>query len=593
MQFKMKTKKDLINFLLVFSALLIVPMVIWFGVQYRTRQKGQAGLGSAQLSLMAASPLPAKVNQPLNVFAFLDTNEKEVAGFDVYLHFDTNLLTFNAVDTTKSGILPICPQIQSYVADSSGNDPNVSGKVILHGTVYNISGFLSPTPPPPPSMIPAQSNCAIGMFTFTPKAAAQGTQLKFYSKVAPAPDPAFNSQVLDKNSVDVLGSIQNLTVPVEVSTQEAQLVLNPTFQSVNPGQIFDVKVLLNTGTHKVVGTDAVLTYDPAYLEVQGEPLAGQYNSQQTFTQYPKLTHDAVAKTITISGLDPQAGGTLNGSNIEVATIKFKALQRPATDKTPVSFAFTINSRNDSNVAESGTNNDVLQSVLNAQYAIGAGPTSTPVPTATATPPVIATATPTTIPSATPTSTPRPTATVTPTPTTVVGPTSTPLPPITTLGLKISLAARSYTGASNATKLSIFVLDQVGVQKFSSTTLLTDINGLVNLSGLSLTPGQTYYLAVKPLGYLQELFSKVIPTTGGTLDFTTNAIRAGDIDASGAVDSIDYTKFRAAVKTVVPTGTDIPGDFDGSGEVNSLDYPAFRSSVGQSDCTFATRASCGH
>lgn len=165
---------------------------------------------------------------------------------------------------------------------------------------------------------------------------------------------------------------------------DASLTFSPSSGTMTVGQDFNVAIQLATSGAQTDGTRALVNYDADKLEVRAI-------SDGVYETYPTKTWES--GVITISGLAPINGPYYSGSGT-LATITFRP---KATGTTSLSFDYTAGSTTDSNVAEHGTNADILTSVGTATFTIqsgstGVNPTSTPTPTSASTG---ATATPTT------------------------------------------------------------------------------------------------------------------------------------------------------------------------------------------------------
>jgi len=153
----------------------------------------------------------------------------------------------------------------------------------------------------------------------------------------------------------------------------ATLSLSPSSGSYSLGQIFTVKILLNTIGKKIDGVDIFsLNYDPAYLEVQDE------NSGTSGIQIlpGSLMPMTLANSVDISTgkiifSQITAGGTTfsNNTGQTLTTIRFKVLKE---SDTSVYFDFIENGTTETNIASGGL--DILSTVTNGNY----GPTATPL-----------------------------------------------------------------------------------------------------------------------------------------------------------------------------------------------------------------------
>lgn len=158
-----------------------------------------------------------------------------------------------------------------------------------------------------------------------------------------------------------------LISPTGVFAQSAVLSLDPATGTFNRGCSFPINVNLDTGGAQTDGTDAILFYDVSRFT------AVSITNGTIYPDYPGNNIDAQTGKITISGLasvnTPFTGkGTL-------ATINFKVTDTAATGATQITFDFDPNNKaktTDSNVVERNTIVDVLNSVVNGSYIIGAG-----------------------------------------------------------------------------------------------------------------------------------------------------------------------------------------------------------------------------
>lgn len=197
--------------------------------------------------------------------------------------------------------------------------------------------------------------------------------------------------------------------------QTATLSLSPSSGTFNKGCPLTLQINLNTGSAQTDGTDAILAYDSTRFS------ATSISSGSIYPDFPGNNIDDANGKITVSGLasvtSPFSGqGTL-------ATINLRVKDDAPAGATQIKFDFDPNDKaktTDSNVVERGTVTDVLNSVVNGNYVVGAG--SCPPAGAPAAPglgaPGVAT----------------PAATIRPTPTPSVG-----LPPAGTADLTFTLA----------------------------------------------------------------------------------------------------------------------------------------------------------
>lgn len=175
-----------------------------------------------------------------------------------------------------------------------------------------------------------------------------------------------------------------LIMPVSVFAGNAILSLSPSTGTFNKGCSYTVDVVLDTGGAQTDGTDAIIKFDQAIFNVNSTLKPGTI-----YSDYPGNNVDATNGKITISGLasvsSPFSGkGTLG-------SFTFTVKDTAPTAATQMTFDFDASNKaktSDSNVVERGTVAEVLNSVVNGNYTIGAGActgTVSPAPTGT-TPP---------------------------------------------------------------------------------------------------------------------------------------------------------------------------------------------------------------
>ncbi|NOZ29207.1 MAG: hypothetical protein GXP39_14320 [Chloroflexi bacterium] len=178
----------------------------------------------------------------------------------------------------------------------------------------------------------------------------------------------------------------------------ADFAVRPSVKTVTVGDIFTVDIRIE-GSGEVIGADAVLHFNPTYLEMRRfieinnglDPLPSRFDNTTGYIQYSK------------SSLSSSATPTFTFVRLE-----FRAKQ--VTSGTSLTF--------DTNETDiQGTSGGILRNLINGTIVIEPPPTNTPTPTITPTP----TVTPT------PTETPTPTITPTPTSTPTATPTATPVP----------------------------------------------------------------------------------------------------------------------------------------------------------------------
>lgn len=147
---------------------------------------------------------------------------------------------------------------------------------------------------------------------------------------------------------------------------DAILSLFPASGSYNIGQTFDVSIKLDTARNETSGIDAIITYNPADLEVQDADSGAAGIQIQPGTLYDSYPQNSVISgKISFSAIITTGGNGYSGSGT-VAVVTFKALRESA--KSQVNFGFTNDSITDSNV-KSMSAEDILGSVVNGSYAL--------------------------------------------------------------------------------------------------------------------------------------------------------------------------------------------------------------------------------
>lgn len=128
----------------------------------------------------------------------------------------------------------------------------------------------------------------------------------------------------------------------------------------------DEKVTISiklSSSKKTDGTDLIILYDPKLLSVEAAA-SPPVTVGTIYSDYPKNEVDNKEGRITVSGITGVSGGVLPDGLF--GSFIFKALV-PGTAK--VSLDFKKGNTGDSNVVESGTGQDVLESVTNLELNI--------------------------------------------------------------------------------------------------------------------------------------------------------------------------------------------------------------------------------
>lgn len=260
----------------------------------------------------------------------------------------------------------------------------------------------------------------------------------------------------------------------------ATLALSPTSGTKTLNSTFPVAIVLNTNTQDTAGTDVIINYNPADLEVQDADsvTAGvQIQAGTLYATYPANRVDAAAGKIYFSGIiNPGATSGYNGTGT-LATISFKALK--VTAASAVTFSFTAGATNDSNVTTRVNPTDILETVTNASFVI--------------------------------------------------------VPPDVTATIKLQLQGRT-NHSSTATDLKIF---QTGTatKVFEKADITTDASGnaTITISGVS---SGNYDYKIKVNGYLIKAITNTALNSPLTLDF--GVLKAGDLNNDNIVNSLDFS-----------------------------------------------------
>lgn len=140
------------------------------------------------------------------------------------------------------------------------------------------------------------------------------------------------------------------------------LSLDPSQKGAIVGASFTVNININTGGQQTSGADALITFDPAILNVVSVSNGGFY------TNFASNPISGSANKYLISGFETDPTSLKSGTGI-LATVTFSG---KANGTSPVSFDCTTGSKADSNILQSGTSNDIINcSALAAgSYTIG-------------------------------------------------------------------------------------------------------------------------------------------------------------------------------------------------------------------------------
>lgn len=163
----------------------------------------------------------------------------------------------------------------------------------------------------------------------------------------------------------------NILAPRVNGLTESNLSLVPDKASYRAGDQVMVNVKLYTGGYTTDSTDLVVKYDPAFLapSEKGFALAGDI-----YSEYPAMQIDKSEGLIGISGITVP-GATRNFNTVGIfATLYFTAVK---DGQTQIGVEFVKDETSDSNVVLTGSTQDILGSVGNADILISGADTQAP------------------------------------------------------------------------------------------------------------------------------------------------------------------------------------------------------------------------
>ncbi|TSC86834.1 MAG: Uncharacterized protein G01um10147_709 [Microgenomates group bacterium Gr01-1014_7] len=174
--------------------------------------------------------------------------------------------------------------------------------------------------------------------------------------------------------ITIITIIIIITVILPSAAFAATLSVSPTSGTFNKGCGFALTVTLDAQSADTDGTDAILVYDPTRFT------ATSILNGTIYSDYPGSNIDSTTGRVTISGLASVASAFSGKGTL--ATINFTVLEAAPAGATAITFDFDPNNKaktTDSNVVQRGTVADVLSSVGNGSYTIGAGSCASPTP----------------------------------------------------------------------------------------------------------------------------------------------------------------------------------------------------------------------
>lgn len=164
--------------------------------------------------------------------------------------------------------------------------------------------------------------------------------------------------------------ISFITVILSPTTyaQSATLSLSPSSGTFNKGCPFSLDIKLDTGGAQTDGTDAILTYDSSRFSASSIA-----PNTSTYPDFPGNNIDDTNGKITISGLASVSNGFSGQATL--ATINFVVKDIAQAGVSQIKFDFDPQDKSkttDSNVVPRGNIFDILNSVVNGSYTVGAG-----------------------------------------------------------------------------------------------------------------------------------------------------------------------------------------------------------------------------
>lgn len=149
---------------------------------------------------------------------------------------------------------------------------------------------------------------------------------------------------------------QNVTSKASEAISSLALTPDKATYSFSSGQTYTVGIVLDAAGKSVDGTDVVINFDPAKVQI----VDSKVSTTTLLEQYPLNSIDNVKGKIRYSGL------TFNSKPLTgiIGTFKFRPLGKGEVN---FAFDFTSGATTDSNIAEHGTAQDILGKVTNGNY----------------------------------------------------------------------------------------------------------------------------------------------------------------------------------------------------------------------------------
>lgn len=255
----------------------------------------------------------------------------------------------------------------------------------------------------------------------------------------------------------------------EKAAPASTLRITSTSSSVNPGDTFNLDVLMNTGENSVTGVDIVVNFDASNFEVSS---ITKGTGISNLTSEIRNTFDNTAGTVTYSAYTLDKNNGVNGSGVAVLRISMRAKDSATSGSYLFDFASSTA------IAGTGEGQNVLIDTTPVTVNLTTSGTSNPTATATATATGTgssATATPTATATTTGTGSSR-TATPTATSTSSGSASSTPT------GTGQSTVTSTATATATATSTT-FPVPETGVGTTTAIGLVLGIVAIIFASAL--------------------------------------------------------------------------------------------------------------
>lgn len=156
--------------------------------------------------------------------------------------------------------------------------------------------------------------------------------------------------------------------PPIIDSVVPQIIVNPTSNQVQVGDIVPVDIKVVTAGNPTDSVDVIIRYDASKLEASG---SGFFKLGVIYPEYPVAEFDNKQGLVQISATTPVNHPGFSGIGI-LATLNFRA---KAAGVTSVEIDFVKSSTADTNLVMSGSNQDLLEQVVNADINISQNPAS--------------------------------------------------------------------------------------------------------------------------------------------------------------------------------------------------------------------------